>query len=117
MKTRRYLVLASLLAVVLVFGAVIFFTIVANTNVAELNTATGPIHTTTNEMGILTLPLEGVIIKGNQSDLEEYLNAGTQEEKDKVLEKLLNDSDNVVIHTEKKNPPSSGGEAVPMIPG
>lgn len=115
MKTRRYLVLACLLVVVLVVGAVIAFTTVSNTNIAELNTETGPVNTTTNGKGRLVLPLEGVIIKGKQSDLEEYINAGTQEEKDKILEKLLNDPDNVVLHTEKTSPPSSGGEAVAMI--
>ena len=69
-----------------------------------------------NKMGRLILPVEGVRIKGKQIDLDEYINAETQEEKNKILEKLLNDPDNVVTYTEKKNPPSTGGEAESKIP-
>ena len=113
MKRKRYYVLVSLFFITFFVGLIIMFTQVVNTKYVEgQKSDTGPIVAISNEKGRLILPLEGVIIKGKLDDLEEYSVADSQVEKDRVLEKLLDDPENVVIYIEKTSPPATDGEAV-----
>ena len=86
----------------LVVGTVIAYSTGEVTNKKNLNTTTTSIITEANE-------------KGRLVDLEEYTRAATQEDKNEILEKLLNDPNNKIINTEKRTPPSKGGEAVAFI--
>lgn len=112
MKVRKPFAVLVLVIFLLVVGTVIAYSTGDVINKKNLNPTTTSIITEANEKGRLVLPIEGVIIKARLVDLEEYTNATTQEEKNEILEKLLNDPDNVIINTEKRTPPSKGGEAV-----
>lgn len=115
MKVRKPFAVLVLVISLLVVGTVIAYGAGEVTNKKNLNSTTTSIITETNETGRLVLPIEGLIIKGRLVALEEYTHATTQEEKNEILEKLLNDPDNVIINTVKRTPPSNGGEAVAFI--
>lgn len=64
------------------------------------------------ETSRLFLPLEGVLIKASRADIEQYLNAESDQERETILETLLSNENNTIIPIEKTNPPSQGGTAV-----
>lgn len=115
MKVRKPFAVLVLIIFLLVVGTVIAYSTGEITNKKNLNSTTTSIITEANEKGRLVLPIEGLIIKGRLVDLEEYTRAATQEDKNEILEKLLNDPNNKIINTEKRTPPSKGGEAVAFI--
>ena len=115
MKVRKPFAVLVLIIFLLVVGTVIAYSTGEVTNKKNLNSTTTSIITEANEKGRLVLPIEGLIIKGRLVDLEEYTRAATQEDKNEILEKLLNDPNNKIINTEKRTPPSKGGEAVAFI--
>lgn len=53
-------------------------------------------HAATEEMGILILPTEGVRIHALQVDIDSFKYAETEEEKEKVLQELLNNPNNKI---------------------
>ncbi|MGI5977600.1 MAG: M56 family metallopeptidase [Candidatus Limivicinus sp.] len=71
-----------------------------------------PIENIENEkLGILYLPTEGVGVKALKADIDLWLNAETETEKQDVLEDLLSNPNNRIINIEKKEAPSKGGKA------
>lgn len=112
MKLRKEFTVSLLVVAVLVACTILVITRVTTATQEELYSESDSSSTSTTQIDRLVLPIEGVIIKANADDIEEYINATTQAEKDEILEKLLNNPDNTVISIEKSDPPSAGGEAV-----
>lgn len=112
MQFWKYFTKSMLVVAALVACAIFVVTKVTTTTQKEQYSESVSSSVSTTQLDRLVLPLEGVIIKANTNDIEEYINAATQEEKDEILEKLLNNPDNTVISIEKSDPPSAGGDAV-----
>lgn len=66
-------------------------------------------HAGTEEMGILILPTEGVRIHALQVDIDSFKYAETEEEKEKVLQELLNNPNNKIVEMTPTEAPSKGG--------
>lgn len=66
-------------------------------------------HAATEEMGILILPTEGVRIHALQVDIDSFKYAETEEEKEKVLQELLNNPNNKIVEMTPTEEPSKGG--------
>ena len=112
MKLRKVFTVSLLVVAMLVACAILVITRVTTSTQEELYSESDSSGTSTTQRDRLFLPIEGVLIKAKADDIEEYINATTQAEKDEILEKLLNNPDNTVISIEKSDPPSAGGEAI-----
>lgn len=58
---------------------------------------------------VLILPTEGVRIHALQVDIDSFKYAETEEEKEKVLQELLNNPNNKIVEMTPTEEPSKGG--------
>lgn len=117
MKYKKSSAFSILLSFVIVLILLIVFTTKSETQ--DLITSQSSVQNTESETvpSRLFLPLEGVLIKASRADIEQYLNAESDQERERILESLLSDENNTIIEIEKTIPPSQGGAAVADTPG